>query len=106
MRIQLTATAKTVLGLCFACQVSSLAAQAVMDDPAISEDSQDIRRSNDELPKILYLIPWQEAEAAGLETQKLKLFSLEQDVLQPLILMEHQLRDLHQQLHPDDALLE
>ena len=42
-------------------------------------------KGNKELPKILYLVPWQDAEDDELKSQKLMLHSLFTDLYEPLL---------------------
>ena len=78
----------------------SSGAQAPFMDTQISALSEESTESvNAELPKILYLIQWQEADAVQSEAQKLKLFSLERKILQPINLTETEIQQLHNRLH-------
>ena len=87
--------------LTFACAMGAAQSHAETERGAELSERSIENKANSELPKILYLIPWQEAEDAQSQTQKLKLFSLSDKVLKPLNMTEHELDKLHARLHGD-----
>ena len=97
-RIRLSAIQMFLTFLC-----AMAAAQSYGQTEQGAERSEQLveNKANNELPKILYLIPWQEAEDAQSQTQKLMLFSLNDKVLKPMNMTEHELDKLHSRLHGD-----
>lgn len=58
-------------------------------EPCIAEDKIKLEtitiKGNKELPKILYVVPWQEAERTQQKKQKLKLHNFFGELYEPII---------------------
>jgi hypothetical protein len=76
-----TLTSNMLFSMFFIVSTALLTAKAVAEDK-IELDTTTIK-GNTELPKVLYVVPWQDAKSNGEVQQKLALHSLFGDLFEP-----------------------